>query len=193
MDLRLVPQMLGVAEVPVKSRVRDITRYEWLQSCLELALYRFSSIRDISYHLVNELLELNIPSLDVRLTAIEKKIGQSHPEVVLVLREIGLCGRAVRDDRNDRAHEGIIQLGTDDDEMFKNAAMAEIMGFRPADRLTSCENVEERFDATGIYESAATNIYEKVVSETDTLLASVLELCDSLYEEFDTRYESRKR
>ncbi|EII3729019.1 hypothetical protein LG468_003854, partial [Vibrio cholerae] len=42
-DLRVIPQMLGVETVPVKSSVQDINRYDWLKSVVDLTLFRFSS------------------------------------------------------------------------------------------------------------------------------------------------------
>ena len=36
-DLRVIPQLLGVAPVPVKSSVKDINRYDWLKSTSDRA------------------------------------------------------------------------------------------------------------------------------------------------------------
>ena len=38
-DLRVIPQMLGVETVPVKSSVQDINRYDWLKSIVDLTLF----------------------------------------------------------------------------------------------------------------------------------------------------------
>ena len=64
-DLRVIPQLLGVAPVPVKSSVKDINRYDWLKSISDLALFRFSSLRDIAIHFVNETMELGVPERKV--------------------------------------------------------------------------------------------------------------------------------
>jgi hypothetical protein len=178
-DLRVVPQMLGVKELPLNSEVREINKYEWLKSATDLALYRFSSIRDASLHFVNDLLELGID--DPKFKNLKKVIEPTHPKLVTLLQEIGECGRSVRDDRNLRAHEGAIRL-TEDDELFKFASVAEASG-RPS--------VDVDTDTT--YQEACEKLYSRIVSETDALLTKVKELVDSLLQEFDGRYAAKKR
>lgn len=177
-DLRVVPQMLGVKDLPVNSEVRDINKYEWLKSATDLALYRFSSVRDVSLHFVNDLLELGIEH--VTFWNLKKVIEQKHPTVFTLLQEIGECGRRVRDDRNLRAHEGAIYL-TEDDELFKFASVAEASGRRSVD-----------VDPDATYQEACEKLYSRIVSETDTLLLKVRELTDFLLQEFEHRYAAKK-
>ena len=59
--------MLGVNNLPLVSKVRDINRYDWLKAIVDLALFRFSSLRDITFHFVNEVLELNIPDYSLNI------------------------------------------------------------------------------------------------------------------------------
>lgn len=177
-DLRMVPQMLGVKEVPIKSEVQDINKYEWLKAATDLALYRFSSIRDVSLHFVNDLLELKVEAL--KIGTLKKVIQGTHPSIVSVLQGIGDCGRNLRNDRNLRGHEGAIYL-TEDDEMFKFVSFAEAHGGRSADGRT---------DTT--YGEACEKLYSRIVSETDALLMKVIELVDSLLQEFEGRYAAKK-
>jgi hypothetical protein len=182
-DLRVVPQMLGVVDLPVKSEVGDINRYEWLKSASDLALYRFSSIRDATLHFVNDLLELGIKDLDLKFKNLKSAIEKTHPNLVTLLREIGECGRSVRNDRNVRAHEGEVFL-TEDDELFKFTAFAEAHGLKSLDGNTQ---------ADAVYREACERLYARVVSETDALMTKVSELTDSLLPDFKSRYFAKKQ
>lgn len=84
-DLRVVVQMLGVTELPIKSTVMPINRYDWLKSVLDLKLIRFSTIRDASFFLVNEVLELYIDDLKLNLKSIRKAISSGNPNLVIAL------------------------------------------------------------------------------------------------------------
>jgi hypothetical protein len=148
-DLRVVPQMLGVTDLPLKSEVRDIDKYERLKSVADLALYRFSSIRDVSLHFVNDLLELGIEGL--RIGSLKKVMEPTHPDTVTLLEAIGKCGRRLREDRNLRAHEVAIYL-TENDQLFKFASAAE---------LHSRYSVETEPDTS--YREACEKVYSPVV------------------------------
>jgi len=179
--LRMVPQMLGVEPLPVKSTVEDISRHQWLMSIQDLALYRFSSIRDVSLHFVNDLLEIGLGELELNIGKIKKAILQTHPNVIAILKEINQCGRSVREDRNSRAHEGTVTLGTKDDEIFRIASAIESFGGRT-----------NKFDIEAVYREAVDDIYKRFVSETNTLQEKVKTLVDSLLDEFNCRYDARR-
>lgn len=185
--LRIIPQMLGVREIPIKSDVQDINRYDWLVAAKDLAFYRFSSIRDGCLHFVNELLELGIDSKSLTLKNLKKRIGKSHPKIVSFLEEIAQSGKNLREERNKRAHEGSITLGTDDDEMFKNLSWAEAYGFK------ALNQDKNDFDVDSIYRESSLELYERLVHETKSLLKEVESFVDSLLTEFETRYAAKGR
>jgi len=85
-DLRVIPQMLGVKQVPIQSVVQDINRYEWLKSIIDLTLFRFSSLRDISFHFVNEVLELQISDHSLNVKQISKALRRSNSQLIKNLK-----------------------------------------------------------------------------------------------------------
>ena len=94
-DLRMVPQMLGIYDVPIRSSVRDINHYEWLRVIQDVKLGRLASIRDISFHLVNEIFELGIPHLSLSLKSIKKKIWEENSDIILQLAIISNTGKSI--------------------------------------------------------------------------------------------------
>jgi len=179
-DLRVIVQMLSVSEVPIKSSVMNINRYEWLKSALDLKLLRFSSIRDLSLHFVNEVLELRIPPRQLSLKSLRKRIQTTHPLVISELEEINRIGSEIREERNARAHQGAADLLTDDDTMFKNISWAETYG-----------SYAMNYDLKGIYEESSKKLYDRLVAETDRLQNATIALVDGLIEEFETHYHTK--
>lgn len=180
-DLRVIPQMLGVKELPLPSSVRAINRYDWLKSITDLALLRFSSIRDIAFHFVVEMLEIKIPDHKLNFNNLKSKLNTDHPEIIKLLGSISNSGESIRIDRNTRAHKGHINLFTDDDSMFKSMSWAEGKG-----------NIQG-YDLISVYEEARDKLYEKVVREVKILLPLVIELVDEFYVIYrDKFYEKSK-
>ncbi len=177
-DLRVIPQMLGVESIPLKSAVKDIDRHDWLKSIVDLTLFRFSSIRDIAFHFVNEVLELKIPDLKLNIKNLSKVLESDHPDILISLKELGGIGKPLRGDRNDRAHKGFSNLYTDDDQMFKHMSWAESNG-----------SVSQDYDLITTYESSREKIYEIVMKETVDALATSTKLSDYLYVHYRNRYE----
>ncbi len=116
--------MLGVETVPVKSSVRDINRYDWLKAIVDLTLFRFSSLRDIAFHFVNEVLDLGLSDFQLNIKQL-KKPKNRVPEILEDLITLDKTGEELRTDRNDRAHKGFSELYTGDDQMFKNMSWME--------------------------------------------------------------------
>lgn len=179
-DLRVVGQMLGAVEVPVKSIEMNINRYDWLKSALDLKLLRFSSIRDVSFLFVNEVLVLKIEEKKVTQKSLKKAIGKARPDLMVILEELCEAGTEIRNERNIRTHVGIADLGTEDDQMFKNMSWGEAAG----GKLVSYE-IEE------IYCDAAQRIYERLVEETDNLVRLVIRLADALILDFEQNYQEK--
>lgn len=180
-DLRVITQMLGVLEIPVKSDKMNINRYDWLKSILDLKLYRFASIRDVSFHFVNELLCLGIEARKLNLNNLKKRINNSHPIIIQHLVEISGIGPEIRDERNIRAHVGYADLGTDDDETFKFFAHGEASGSKIVD-----------YDIDDAYKKASERMYLRLVDETNSLLSAVIGLVDELVSDFESIYEQKR-
>ena len=182
-DLRVIPQMLGVNTVPVPSAVEDINRYDWLKSIVDLSLFRFSSLRDISFHFVNEVLELGIADQQLNIKQLNKVLREKYPEILDGLKILDKSGEELRSERNERAHKGFCNLYTEDDQMFKNAAWSE----------GKCIDLTG-YDLVGIYTSSRDKIYEIVVDEVQRALAATINLVDNCYEYYrDTHLKlSRK-
>ncbi|GHW32410.1 integrase [Vibrio cholerae] len=161
-DLRVIPQMLGVKEIPLQSTVQNINRYDWLKSIVDLALFRFSSLRDIAFHFVNEVLEINLPDHKLNLKQLSKALKEAHPEILEHIKVIDQIGAPLRQDRNERAHKGFCNLYTEDDQMFKNMAWTESYG--------SCTT---SYDLVDTYEKSRDKIYD--VCSGQLKLATVLE------------------
>ena len=178
-DLRVIPQMLGVKTIPLESSVKNINRYDWLKSIVDLTLFRFSSVRDIAFHLVNEILDLNIPDHKLNIKQLHKVLKSSHQKIYDHLKEIDTSGIPLRSDRNERAHKGFCHLYTNDDEMFKNMAWAESIGSQV-----------EGYDLHSVYEMSRDKIYDIVVNETKRAQSSCIKLTDELYEYYRDRHEN---
>jgi len=148
-DLRVIPQMLGVESIPLKSSVQDINRYDWLKSIVDLALFRFSSLRDIAFHFVNEVLELKLPDHMINIKQFGKVLRENHPEILENLKVLDGTGVSLRLDRNERAHKGFCNLYTDDDQMFKNMSWAEPHSSQISgcDLIATYEASREKFTA----------------------------------------------
>lgn len=168
-DLRVIPQMLGVEQLPLPSSVQAINRYDWLKSITDLALLRFASIRDIAFHFVIETLEKDIPDHKLNLKSLKRELKVEHPKIVELLKAIDKSGESFRLDRNIRAHKGHINVFTEDDSMFKNMAWCEGHG-----KINDYDLVLE-------YEKARDKLYSKVVDEVECLLPLVTELVDEFY------------
>jgi len=179
-DLRVVVQMLGVTEFPVKSTVMNINRYDWLKSALDLKLIRFSTIRDTAFHFVNELLELHINDLSLNAKNISKAIGSNNSDLVTILNEISVSGSSIRSDRNLRAHKGFADLTTEDDEMFKNLSWAEAHGQQAIN-----------YNIENVYEQARQQIYSRLIAETENLQRKVIDLIDLLAEDFERSFSQK--
>jgi len=81
-SLRVVPQMMGVSTFPVKSDVRDMNRYDWFVSTLDLGLQRFSTARDCCAFLVREVFELDLRDHKTFVDTVSSHLGEQHPVVV---------------------------------------------------------------------------------------------------------------
>ncbi|EIV1737982.1 hypothetical protein L7E62_004621 [Vibrio parahaemolyticus] len=179
-DLRVIPQMLGVTEIPLRSTVNNINRYDWLKSIVDLALFRFSSLRDIAFHFVNEVLEINLPDHKLNIKQLSKVLRENHPEIVEHLKIIDQIGSPLRQDRNERAHKGFCDLYTEDDQMFKNMAWAESYG-------SICTT---GYDLIETYENSRDKIYSVVVKEVKAALYACIHLADDLYIYYRDRHDA---
>lgn len=177
-DLRVIPQMLGVECIPLKSSVKDINRYDWLKSIVDLSLFRFSSLRDIAFHFVNEVLELKIPDHKLNINQLRKVLKDEYPDILKNLSTLDRTGLPLRADRNERAHKGFCNLYTDDDQMFKNMSWAE----------ASFSNITG-YDLVDTYERSREKIYVIVVKEVADALSACLSLVDELYDFYRDRHE----
>ena len=169
-DLRVIPQMLGAKEIPLLSTVQNINRYEWLKSIVDLALFRFSSLRDIAFHFVNEVLEINLPAHKLNIKQLGKILREDHQGILEHLKVIDKTGMPLRQDRNQRAHKGFCKLYTDDDQIFKNMSWSESDGLSISG-----------YDLVGTYEKSRNKIYDVVVKEVKEALHACIELADDLY------------
>ncbi len=178
-DLRVIPQMLGVETIPVKSTVQDINRYDWLKSIVDLSLFRFSSLRDIAFHFVNEVLELELPDHKLNIKQLSKVLRKDHSEVLEHLKVLDKTGVPLRQDRNERAHKGFCNLYTDDDQMFKNMAWAESDGSQISG-----------YDLIATYENSREKIYSIVVTEVQKALNASVALVDELYSNYRDKHDA---
>lgn len=178
-DLRVIPQMLGAKEVPLPSLVQDINRYDWLKSIVDLALFRFASLRDIAYHFVNEVLEINLPDHKLNIKQLGKALKDEYPEILEQLKIIDKTGVPLRQDRNERAHKGFCKLYTEDDQMFKSMAWSEAQGVC----ITG-------YDLKATYEKSRDKIYSLVVKEVKEALHACVELVDLLYVHYRDKHDA---
>ncbi|NRQ42539.1 hypothetical protein HRH59_08120 [Rheinheimera sp. YQF-2] len=178
-DLRVIPQMLGAKAVPLPSLVQDINRYDWLKSIVDLALFRFASLRDIAYHFVNEVLEINLPDHKLNIKQLGKVLKDKYPEILEHLKTLDKTGMPLRQDRNERAHKGFCNLYTEDDQMFKNMAWSE-----------SHSMCITGYDLVATYEKSRDEIYNIVVKEVKEALQACVELSDDLYVYYRDRHDA---
>jgi hypothetical protein len=185
-DLRVVVQMLGVEDFPIKSKVRDIDRYQWLKSAIDLKLMRYASIRDTCFHYVNEIFEFNLKGFDLNLKKLKGLLKNSHPTVIALLEKVNAAGSNLRTRRNDRAHRGLVHEFTSDDSIFRFISQAESL------RVISQDGSGvSGFDLLGEHKKACDQIYRELVREVNALLKIVLSLLDELSDQFFDRYEEK--
>jgi hypothetical protein len=177
-DLRVIPQMLGASSVPVESTVKNINRHDWLKSIVDLALFRFSSLRDIAFHFVNEVLELDLPDHKLTIKNLSKILKELNPEVLKCLKVIDKTGIPLRQNRNERAHKGFCNLYTEDDQLFKNISWSE------ADGMTT-----SGYDLVKVYNNSRNKIYKIVVKEVELALKACVDLVDELYFYYRDKHE----
>lgn len=177
-DLRVIPQMLGAKEIPLPSTVQNINRYDWLKSIVDLALFRFSSLRDIAFHFVNEVLEINLPDHKLNIKQLGKVLKEDYPEILEHLKVIDQTGVPLRQDRNERAHKGFCNLYTEDDQIFKSMSWTESYGSRISG-----------YDLVETYEKSRNKIYDVVVTEVKEALHACIELADELYVYYRDRHD----
>lgn len=178
-DLRVIPQLLGVNDIPLKSSVMNINRYDWIKSIVDLTLFRFSSIRDIVFHLVNEVMKLDIPDYKLNIKNLSISLKSEHQFLLANLMDIEKIGRTLRNDRNDRAHKGFSNLHTSDDLKFKNMSWLE-------DHIS---NVDLEY-LIFTYEKSRETIYSHVVDETEQALKSCIKISNELYESYRDKHHS---
>lgn len=178
-DLRVIPQLLGVESLPVKSIVMDINRYDWLKLIADLALSRFSSVRDILFQFINEVIELKIDGYKLNFKNLERKLKGTHPEVIENLKLINEAGTSLRKDRNERMHKGFSDLLTGNDELFKNMSWAE--GYGPF--------FSPDYDLETVYKSSRDKIYDLFVKEVENALKITIEIVDALYMDYSNNFE----
>lgn len=179
-DLRVIPQLLGVESIPLKSSVQDINRYDWLKSIVDLALFRFSSLRDIAFHFVNEVLELKLPDHKLNMKQLNKVLRENHQGTLASLKVLDGTGNPLRLDRNERAHKGFCNLYTDDDQMFKNISWLE----------SQKRDINgDGYNLVEIYEGSREKIYSIVVKEVKDALSACIELVDALYIYYRDRHD----
>jgi hypothetical protein len=178
-DLRVIPQMLGVKEVPLPSSVKSINRYDWLKSIVDLVLFRFASLRDIAFHFVNEVLEIGLPDHKLNIKQLSIALKTDYPEILDHLKILDKTGEPLRQNRNERAHRGFCNLYTDDDQMFKNMAWSESRSVN----ITG-------YDLIAIYEKSRDIIYDIVVKEVKDALSACIELADDLYVYYRDRHDA---
>ncbi|MDR8523717.1 Cthe_2314 family HEPN domain-containing protein [Shewanella fidelis] len=178
-DLRVIPQMLGVENLPLQSQVQNINRYDWLKSIIDLSLFRFSSLRDIAFHFVNEVLELNLPDHKLNIKQLAKVLRDTHPDILAPLKVLEGTGTPLRQDRNNRAHKGFCNLYTDDDQMFKSAAWSEGYGSKIIG-----------YDVIGVYDKSRDKIYSIVVNEVQEALVASIALVDEVYIYYRDRHDA---
>ncbi|HHX8340928.1 TPA: Cthe_2314 family HEPN domain-containing protein [Vibrio alginolyticus] len=181
-DLRVIPQMLGVEAIPLKSQIMDINRYDWLKSIVDLSLFRFSSLRDIAFHFVNEVLCLELEDFKLNMKQLNKCLRENHSEILHALKEIDSVGAELRADRNERAHKGFCNLYTGDDQRFKHMAYME---HSKIPIVTSSP-----YDLNDVYQGSREKIYDVVVSEVTRALEAVTLLADHMYPYYRDRYQS---
>lgn len=177
-DLRVIPQMLGVEKVPVISSVKNINRYDWLKSIVDLALFRFSSIRDILFHFINEVLKLNIENYKLNTKYLIKALKHKCPEIIEDIKLIDKAGSSLRDNRNERAHKGFSNLFTKDDQMFRSVSWIEEQA-----------KIHD-YDLVAVYESSREIIYKTVVSEVKNALEITIKIVDELYPYYRDEFEN---
>lgn len=178
-DLRVIPQMLGVESLPLKSTVQDINRHDWLKSIVDLTLFRFSSLRDIAFHFVNEVLELDLPDHKLNIKQLSKLLKQNHSEILENLKILDGTGVPLRLDRNERAHKGFCNLYTEDDQLFKSMSWAE-----------SHRSQINGYDLVSVYEKSRDKICSIVVKEVEEAMVACIKLVDELYVHYRDRHDA---
>lgn len=182
-SLRAIPQMLGVSQVPIVSSVKALNHYEWLTITLDLALFRFSSVRDCCYFLVREVFELELKDRNTLLGSLKKSLLPDNQAVISILENIADVGELLREQRNKRAHQGSrFDIGSDT-FIFKIASDVHSMFGNPS--------FDPPFDLDKEYQKETLTIYQEFKTEVEPLLEEVSVLLDLLAKEFNQRFQSK--
>ena len=160
-------------------------RYVWLSATIDLALFRISAIRDCSFVLVNEVFELDINPRELSFRRLKKEEVVKGTPVLEALSTIGLVGKDLRTERNQRAHEGMQRpFGEDshDTLIFKVAAMTEGRG----------SGTVQDFNLEQEYANQVSLLHDTYVKEAEALRDAVLQLQELLVDPFYDRFERKK-
>lgn len=70
--LRPIQKLLASPSLPIASRRGTINRDEWIRMSIDLFLFRSAGIRDHCLHLTNEVFDLGLKPINVRMSTIAK-------------------------------------------------------------------------------------------------------------------------
>lgn len=182
--LQVLQKMPKVSSFPLNIDNVKIDRHEWFRITHDLIHYRLSALRDYTFQLINSVLELKIPSIQLKFVTIKKKIDDDN-ELVTILSEIIEAEKDHRQNRNLLAHEGIYKdVYIDQIETNKFLSIAE------GNLKSTNEGTLEEFVSN--YESKSRDMLFEFIPEADKMDELLNKLGDYLSNIFFERYNSKK-
>lgn len=182
-SLQVLQKMPKVSSFPLDIDNMKINRHEWFRITHDLIHYRLSALRDYTFQLINSVLELEIPSMQLKFKTLKKRLD-GNTELMTILSQIVDVGKDHRENRNLLAHEGVYKdVYKDPIETYKVLSMFE-------GTLKSETDTLDEFVSS--YENKSRDMLSEFISEADKIDELLNKLGDHLSDIFFKRYDSKR-
>ncbi|MDP2316555.1 MAG: hypothetical protein Q8P41_26920 [Pseudomonadota bacterium] len=191
-SLNDIPKMLAFEGLPITSPNGNLGRIAWIEVCIDLALARLTSVRDIALFLVVETFELDLKPHQVSFNKLQ---GLGLPEAVLDdVKALADVAIDLRGERNRRVHRGEMRKhGGADHVMIQSASVWEAMGMPPGniDALPSAENHGETYSLSVRCRAIADELNVEFREVANEVMDATIRVIDSLSEHFEPRWKEK--
>ena len=182
-------KFLGFEELPLATPDGNISRIEWLRTCLDSGLVRLTSIRYCSLLLVAEVMELGLNPRQVTPGAVLKHPNlPARPLVAKRVAALVAQGPAMRDERDRHVHRGEERrLGRD--VYFKTVAIME--GWGQGAEVQAPNREGHQWEIRDEYARVRVSLRKEVFTEAKRLERRVLSLMSALSGVFAKRWREK--
>lgn len=185
-SLNLVGDMLWPETIPENFNEFPVSRYSWLTITADVFLMRYISVVDCALILVNSVYELGFNPKDCTLQKMKKKIPA---DVLATINNMVEDQGHLRNERNKRFHHGCEREFTEDDQVFKIAALFEYRG----QGLSGNDCDGRRINVARSFNEGLVNLQRDFNKTNRQLVRQLNKLYGELHSEFENRFIPRIR